>query len=442
MNLSYDFQQKENERTELITLLGCLIKHGKELILPHADNIALIILQHLKNPSTPSIIIPPLLDTFGNLCVHAENRIINYLDEIIPILLQSMQDKANTKKRESSTRTLVEVIKCTGFVILPYYKYPLLLENILNLMKIEVNLELRCELLRLLGCLGAIDSFYYKKVSNKIKETNSTSKKITFDEISGYGLKYPFKFLKKKSEFQIAQNRLMQELYFYYEDLILLGNFHDQKNMFLHLANVTAQSQEKSISSALPTELPLSSLDANNRQVDSTVEELLNTPILINLNSNDYFYTITIRTLLKILYDPSLHNHHDLAIDTLKLILANLKGRSTHFLDLIIPVFKSMIGVWEVNFKDKIDNLLRLIEKIIKNCEKGFKAEFIDPVLGIFLKYVGEFRLTGICLDILSTLINFKKLHLKYKVEAIIKTLNNIFNGEHNSVYKKTFIFL
>ena len=99
LNLSYDFQQKENEKIELINLLGCLIKHGKDVILPHADNIAQIMLRHLKNPSTPSLIIPPLLDAFSYLSFHAESRMINYLDEIIPILLSSMQDKAYTKKR-------------------------------------------------------------------------------------------------------------------------------------------------------------------------------------------------------------------------------------------------------------------------------------------------------------------------------------------------------
>ena len=42
-------------------------------------------------------------------------------------------------------------------------------------MKIELNLEMRCELLRLLGCLDAIDSFYYKEITNKLKETNSST---------------------------------------------------------------------------------------------------------------------------------------------------------------------------------------------------------------------------------------------------------------------------
>lgn len=438
LNLSYDFQQKDTEKVDLINLLGCLIKNGRDLILPHADNIAQIMLQHLKNPATP-VIIPHLLDAFAQLCIHAEHKIICYLDEIIPILLNAMQDKAYTKKRENATRTLVEVIKCTGFVILPYYKYPLLLENILNLMKIEMNIEMRCELLRLLGCLGAIDAFYYKKVTSKIKETANNIKKITFDEILSFGLKYPFKFIKKQTEFILPQNRLVQELYGYYDDLILLGNFHDQKTMFLHLSNITTQNQEKIANSIepQPQQTMITYNSESSKQLDTTVEELLTNPIVISLGNPDYYFTITIRTLLKVLVDPSLHSHHDLAIETLKLILGTLKGRSANFLDLIIPVFKSTITVWENNFKEKTENLLRLIEKIIKNCEKGFQVEFIDSILQIFLKYVVESRLTSICLEILNTLIIYKKANLRYKIEPIIKTINNIISIDENKDHLK-----
>jgi len=54
-----------------------------------------------------------------------------------------MQDKSSTAKREAAVKALVEVLKNTGFVVLPYYKYPSFLELILSLMKNEVNFEMR-----------------------------------------------------------------------------------------------------------------------------------------------------------------------------------------------------------------------------------------------------------------------------------------------------------
>jgi len=69
--------------------------------------------------------------------------VLLFIDEIFPIFLQAMQDKSSTAKREAAVKALVEVLKNTGFVVLPYYKYPSFLELILSLMKNEVNFEMR-----------------------------------------------------------------------------------------------------------------------------------------------------------------------------------------------------------------------------------------------------------------------------------------------------------
>jgi hypothetical protein len=39
------------------------------------------------------------------------------------------------------------------------------------------------------------------------------------------------------------QNELVTEMHSYYEDLILLGNFQDQKRMFMHLATLKKEAQ-------------------------------------------------------------------------------------------------------------------------------------------------------------------------------------------------------
>lgn len=65
------------------------------------------------------------------------------MDEIFPIFLQAMQDKSSTAKREAAVKSLVDILKYTGFIVLPYYKYPSFLEIILSLMKNEVNIEMR-----------------------------------------------------------------------------------------------------------------------------------------------------------------------------------------------------------------------------------------------------------------------------------------------------------
>ena len=81
------------------------------------------------------------------------------------LLLELMQDKAFSEKRRCAIKTFIEVVKSTNFVILPYFKHPTLLEKILMLLKIEseANVALRGLLLRLMGVIGAVDYFSFKK---------------------------------------------------------------------------------------------------------------------------------------------------------------------------------------------------------------------------------------------------------------------------------------
>lgn len=80
-----------------------------------------------------------------------------------------------------------------------------------------------------------------------------------------------------------------------------------------------------------------------------------------------------------------------------------------------------------------------MIEKVIKHCGESFRNEFVEPVLQMFFDFSGEKKLEGekkldlICLDILITLINFKKIQIKPKIELIIKRINSLFfNYEEN----------
>ncbi len=107
--------------------------------------------------------------------------------------------------------------------------------------------------------------------------------------------------------------------------------------------------------------------------------------------------------------------------------MIQLRSRCKNFLDLLIPVFCYVIQQWEIN--EQCENLLKLLEKVLKQCEKDFKDEFIDPVVEVILKYILESRLTCICLEILQTLITIKKSSLHYKIEPIVKIFNQIINS-------------
>jgi len=123
------------------------------------------------------------------------------MDEIFPIFLTAMQDKSSTTKREAAVKSLVEILKNTGFVVLPYFKYLNLLDIILSLMKNEVNSEMRLHCMRLMGCIGAIDIFFYKKVYDKIRSRASVSpledNRALVNYIVNKSFRKRFKYMKK-----------------------------------------------------------------------------------------------------------------------------------------------------------------------------------------------------------------------------------------------------
>ena len=76
--------QKDKEKNIIVKLITVMIKHGKEIILPHSESICQIILKHLKESNESN---PNLMKALSELAKKSQQRMIPYLDQIIPVLL-------------------------------------------------------------------------------------------------------------------------------------------------------------------------------------------------------------------------------------------------------------------------------------------------------------------------------------------------------------------
>ncbi|KRX06463.1 Armadillo-type fold [Pseudocohnilembus persalinus] len=161
--------QNEGQVIDLINLLTCFIKHGSHIVKPHAESIASILIQHLKDPTVSGHLIPSLLKCFSQLTALGEPQVMVYLHEIIPIILQAVQDKSYTVKREAAVKSLVEICKNVGYVIMPYYRYPQIMGIILGLLKNETSKEIRYECLRMIGCMdNMVSKTFSQDLVNKL----------------------------------------------------------------------------------------------------------------------------------------------------------------------------------------------------------------------------------------------------------------------------------
>ena len=70
------------------------MKSGSDIVRPHCESIANILLKHMKDASVSATLMTHLFYAFSQLTAQADIQILLYLDDVMPILLSAMQDKA------------------------------------------------------------------------------------------------------------------------------------------------------------------------------------------------------------------------------------------------------------------------------------------------------------------------------------------------------------
>ena len=104
---------------------------------------------------------------------------IPHIGELLPLILETLQDQSSATKREVALRTLGQLTKSTGYVIVPFHRYPNLLDILLNIIKGERTPSIRREVIKVLGILGALDPHKHKmnQLAARSKEEQKTDEK-------------------------------------------------------------------------------------------------------------------------------------------------------------------------------------------------------------------------------------------------------------------------
>jgi FKBP12-rapamycin complex-associated protein len=150
----------ERDKEEAAKLVGLLIKGTPSLSKPYVDAILKGLLGKITEPS-PSL-VSAVLDTLGELALVCGQDILPYLAQMIPIIVDTLQDQSSSGKRYSALKTLGQIIRSTGYVIEPYTKYPGLLTVFIHILKTEQNPDIRRETIKVVGVLGALDPYKYR----------------------------------------------------------------------------------------------------------------------------------------------------------------------------------------------------------------------------------------------------------------------------------------
>ncbi|KAI9000239.1 armadillo-type protein [Gaertneriomyces semiglobifer] len=265
------------QREESARLLSHLVSSAQRLIKPYVEPIIKVLLPKSKDQS--SSVASRVLAALGELAEVGGDRLLPFLGDLMPVVMETLQDQSSSTKREAALRTLGQVSSNTGWVVEPYLKYPNLLGILIDILKTEQSADIRRETVKVIGILGALDPYKHK----------------------------------------------------------------------------IASRDPESVPSGANAELPMS----------------------MSPSADDYYPTVAVNALMKILKDPSLSIHHTAVIQAVMYIFKTLGLKCVPFLPQIMPPFLSMmrtcpLGMLEFHFQQ-----LGLLVSIVKQHIRGYLTELL-----------------------------------------------------------------
>lgn len=317
-------------------------------------------LQRLVHPFLPAIIsalpvkglAPRLasaaLEALGELSQVSRSAMNPWVRQIIPLILSIMQDQSSATKQRISLRTLGQIAGGTGYVIAPYIEYPELLPLAADVLPgtKRAPWSLRREVIRTFGILGALDPNRYHLVAHKVRKGggvgvgyfiemedeegqdistvsrrgSSMARKISIssDSKKTGGLKLDGMKLESKKN---GQNSIIG-MGLRNDSNISSSSLETRANRYNPDSDDNEPAHLYMYEQYAMTAQPVSKLSPARRLMPT---------------SEDFYPTVAVQALTRILKDPSLAVHHGMVMQAVMFIFNALGLRCVPFLKRIVP---------------------------------------------------------------------------------------------------------
>ncbi|RDW71766.1 hypothetical protein BP5796_07800 [Coleophoma crateriformis] len=164
-----EFSDVARNKEESAKLLSLLVQNSQRLIKSYVDPMISVLLPKAQDPS-PAV-ASTILVAIGELAAVGGEDMLPYIDELMPIIIEALQDQSSSVKREAALKTLGQLASNSGYVIKPYLDYPQLLEILQSIIRGEPQrAPIRQETIKLMGILGALDPYRHQQVEEQSPE--------------------------------------------------------------------------------------------------------------------------------------------------------------------------------------------------------------------------------------------------------------------------------
>ena len=157
------FASTTRQKEESAQLICLFVSNATKLIRAYVDPMVTALLP--KTTDANAGVAATTLKAIGEIATVGGEDMKQYLSQLMPIILDALQDLASPAKREAALKTLGQLASNAGYVIEPYTEHPHLLAVLVTIIKGEPTGSLRKETIKLLGILGALDPYKYQVIS-------------------------------------------------------------------------------------------------------------------------------------------------------------------------------------------------------------------------------------------------------------------------------------
>jgi hypothetical protein len=341
------------------------------------------------NGKTPRL-ASAAMEALGELAKTAGAALQPWVNEVVPNILDTLQDQSSASKQRASLRTLAQIAGSTGYVIQPYIDYPKLLSQATDILPgtKRAPWSLRREVIRTLGVLGALDPDLYNLVAPQARKGGAVGGAyfIVQDEniINSDGS-------DPGPNDSSTRNSLVNSL----SSLKNSGvtgrgsiRLSSSKNLSKIASSLTsgkklllgpAESFKKINDSDddLPAHLSMYEQYAMVAQpVSSHTPARRMTPV-----DDEFYPTVTIQALMRVFKDSSLAVHHGMVMQAIMFIFKSLGLRCVPFLNQVVPhVLVTIRTCGPTNLRESLLKQVATLSGIVREHLRPYVADIFDIV--------------------------------------------------------------
>lgn len=453
-----EFSSEDRAKEEAAQLLGHLIKAAKGLVAPYVQPILKALLPKLRDGGGQSGVASSVLNTLGELSVVGADQMVPYLPELLPLIIDTLRRQGSDARQLVAVRTLGLLASNTGYVVRPYVEHRELLNILLGTLASTgagdtASWPLRREVMRTIGILGALDP--YRNKQNLAKETlhAHAGRLVGPDDAAA---------VRRASSRSAAGGAGGSA-----GGSLRTGSAGAAGAASARGATSFGESRPFGTLNSLATGAEGTSLVETGAAVPGApglpgVGAATILPSMV-ASREDYFPTVAVSALMRVLADMSLSIHHNSVIKAVMWIFRSLGLKCTTFLPQVVPAFLDVLRRGDTVLRESVlrelgnlvvlvrqhirphlddlfrilrafwpaslEHVLRLVENIASALQDEFKlylADLIPQMLNVLRTERGSVRRNTVV--VLHTLVVLGKLledYLYLIVPALVRLIED-----------------